>query len=281
LTEIVSVEDLAPQVKCYLLRTPEIARKRRAGQFVIVRVDEDGERIPLTIADSDPVAGTITLIVQEVGTSTGKMAARRAGDTLAGVVGPLGRPMHIECHGTTVCVGGGIGIAALYPIAVALREAGNRLISILGARNKDLLILEDEMRVVSEEVLICTDDGSYGEKGVVTGPLQELIQRGEQLDLVVAVGPAVMMKFVCVTTQEANIPTVVSLNSIMVDGTGMCGGCRVEVGGETRFCCVDGPEFDGHQVNWDLLMRRQAMYHPQERESHDRHLCRRERNADG
>jgi ferredoxin/flavodoxin---NADP+ reductase len=265
---IVEKREIAPKVTRYVVRAPEIARARRAGQFVIVRVCEGGERIPLTIADADPDAGTITLVVQEVGKTTALMANLAANGALSDVVGPLGSPTHVERVGTVVCVGGGIGIAPVHPIAQAMRAAGNRVIAILGARTKDLLIMQQEMHRACDEVLVCTDDGSYGRKGLVTEVLADCIAGSNRPDLVVAIGPPIMMKFVCRTTAPHRIPTLVSLNSVMVDGTGMCGGCRVTVGGETKFVCVDGPEFDGFKVDFDEMMRRQAFYREQEKVSH-------------
>jgi ferredoxin--NADP+ reductase len=257
---IVSKETLGPDIHRYRITAPEVAKYRKPGQFVIVRVCEEGERIPLTIADSDPEAGTITLVVQAVGKSTVQMSEMQVGDEIPDVTGPLGRPTHIEKVGTVLCVGGGIGNAPLYPITKALREAGNHIISILGARSKDLLILEEEMRSVSDEVIITTDDGSYGMKGLVTDAIRMVVDRGEKVDQVFAIGPPVMMKFVSLLTKDLEIPTVVSLNPIMIDGTGMCGGCRVTVDGTTKFACVDGPEFDGHGVDFDELMQRLGTY---------------------
>ncbi len=240
---------------------PLVAQARKAGQFVIVSPEaEGGERIPLTIAGADREKGTIRLIFQRVGKTTAQMAEIPEGGTLGYVAGPLGRPTHIEKFGTVVCVGGGIGVAPLLPIAEAMREAGNAIISILGARTKELLILEEEFTSLSDETVIVTDDGSYGRKALVTEPLQGVCARRPKPDLAVAIGPAIMMKFCCEMTRRYSVPTQVSLNTIMVDGTGMCGGCRVEVGGQTRFVCVDGPEFDGHQVNFDLMMRRMDAY---------------------
>ena len=257
---IVSKETLGPDIHRYRITAPEVAKYRKPGQFVIVRVCEEGERIPLTIADSDPEAGTITLVVQAVGKSTVQMSEMQVGDEIPDVTGPLGRPTHIEKVGTVLCVGGGIGNAPLYPITKALREAGNHIISILGARSKDLLILEEEMRSVSDEVIITTDDGSYGMKGLVTDAIRMVVDRGEKVDQVFAIGPPVMMKFVSLLTKDLEIPTVVSLNPIMIDGTGMCGGCRVTVDGTTKFACVDGPEFDGHGDDFDELMQRLGTY---------------------
>ncbi len=265
--EVIKNTILAEKVNCYQVYAPAIAAKRMAGQFVIVRLDEEGERIPLTIADADTAAGTITLVVQEVGKSTARMARFKVGQKFTDVVGPLGTATHIEKRGTVVVVGGGIGIAPAHPIAQALRRAGNRVISILGARSKDLVIMEAEMQKASDEVLICTDDGSYGVHGLVTDVLKGIIDKQGKPDQVFAIGPVVMMKFVSMLTKEFSIPTVVSLNPIMVDGTGMCGGCRVTIGGKTKFGCVDGPEFDGHLVDFDELVQRQAFYREQEQES--------------
>ena len=265
MNEIVLKKMLSPEIKLYKIRSPLIAKKRKAGQFVVVRLDQKGERFPLTIADSDPREGTITLVVQEVGMTTKKMGLLKEGDVLWDVVGPLGKPTEIEKFGTVVCVGGGVGNAVVYPIAKAMKAAGNRVISIIGARTKGLLILEEENRAVSDEIYVTTDDGSYGKHGFVTDELAGLLKDGLQVDLVVAIGPAIMMKAVCDLTKSHNIRTIVSLNSIMVDGTGMCGACRVEVGGKTKFACVDGPEFDGHQVDFDLLVTRLRMYLPEEK----------------
>jgi ferredoxin--NADP+ reductase len=274
--ELVKVEEIAPLFKRYLVRAPEIARKHRAGQFVIVLLHEEGERIPLTIADSDAEAGTITLVVQEVGKSTMEMGTMKAGDTIQ-VVGPLGAPTHIEKLGTVVCVGGGAGIAPMLPIARAFKEAGNQVVSILGGRTKELVILRDEMTAASNEMIYTTDDGSFGTKGLVTHALQKFIDERGKPDMVVAIGPAIMMKFVAELTRPYEIPTVVSLNTIMIDGTGMCGGCRVAVSGESKFVCVDGPEFDAHQVDFDLMMKRQRTYLEQEEQARkrflERHQC--------
>ena len=267
--EVIENTVLAEKVNRYRINAADIARRRQAGQFIILRIDEDGERIPLTIADADPEAGTLTLVVQEVGKTTARMTRLKPGDRLMDVVGPLGSPTHIEKFGTVVVIGGGIGIAPAHPIAQALKEAGNRLISILGARTKSLMIMEAEMRRASDEVLICTDDGSYGTHGLVTDVLKERIESEGKPDLVFAIGPVIMMKFVCKLTREFDIPTVVSLNPIMVDGTGMCGGCRVSVGGKSKFACVEGPEFDGHQVDFEELVKRQAFYREQEKESYE------------
>jgi ferredoxin--NADP+ reductase len=263
--EILAREDLAPVTKLFEVRAPAVAHKAQAGQFVIVRLHQEGERIPLTVADYDRERGTITLVVQEVGKTTMEMGTMEAGDDLASVTGPLGIPSEIENYGTVLCVGGGVGIAPIYPIARDLKEAGNTVLSIIGARNKDLLFWEDKMRAVSDELIVCTDDGSYGRKALVTIPMKELLEAGRPIEHIWAIGPAIMMKFCALTTQPFGVTTIVSLNSIMVDGTGMCGACRVEVGGQTRFVCVDGPEFDGHEVDWDQLLARQRIYPEQEK----------------
>jgi len=262
--------------KLIVVEAPQVARKARAGQFVIVRIDEHGERIPLTIADYDREAGTITLIFQEVGKTTMQLGTMEPGDELATFVGPLGHPTEIEEYGTVVCVGGGVGIAPIFPIARSLREAGNHVISIIGARNKGLLFWEDRMQGVSDELIVCTDDGSYGRKALVTEPLKELLEEREgQIARVWAIGPAIMMKFVSLTTKPYQVPTVVSLNTIMIDGTGMCGGCRVLLEDGAQFVCVDGPEFDGHKVDWDNLLARQQFYREEERLAVERwkHKC--------
>jgi ferredoxin--NADP+ reductase len=265
--EILAQEDLTPVTKLYEVRAPAVARKAQAGQFVIIRIHEKGERIPLTIADHDRERGTITLVVQEMGKTTMEMGTMQVGDHLASFTGPLGEPSEIANYGTVLCVGGGFAIAPIYPIARDLRDAGNTVISIVGIRNKDLLFWEDRMRAVSDELIVCTDDGSYGRKGVVTLPIKEMLEAGRVIDRMWAIGPAIMMKFCALTGQPFGVPITVNLNSIMVDGTGMCGACRVEVGGQTRFACVDGPEFDGHQVDWDLLLTRQRIYLEQEKQA--------------
>jgi ferredoxin--NADP+ reductase len=249
--------------KLMVIEAPEVARKAVAGQFVIIRIDEAGERIPLTVADYDRDRGTITIIFQEVGKSTMKLGTLEAGGGVANLVGPLGHPSEIENYGTVVCVGGGVGIAPVYPIARALRQAGNTVLGIIGARTKDLIFWEDKMRDACDDLIACTDDGSYGRMALVTMPLKEILETRD-VAAVWAIGPAVMMKFCALTTEPFGVNTIVSLNSIMVDGTGMCGACRVEVGGQTRFVCVDGPEFDGHQVDWDLLLARQTIYRTEE-----------------
>ena len=237
------------------MEAPHIAKSRKAGHFVIVKTGEKGERIPLTIADADVEKGTITLIIQKVGVTSSKICNLEPGDEITDVVGPLGKPTHIENVGTVLASGGGVGVAPLLPIVKALKEAGNRVITVLAARMKDLIILEEQMREYSDEVIIMTDDGSYGKKGLVTQGMEEVILR-EKVDLAVTVGPAVMMKFATILTGKYDIPTVASLNTLMVDGTGMCGACRVSVGGETKFVCVDGPEFDAHQVDFDEMLLR-------------------------
>jgi len=272
--EILENVVLADSVNRYLVAAPKIAARRKAGQFVIVRIDEFGERIPLTIADADPEQGTITLVVQAVGKSTAQMATLKPGDRLLDVVGPLGAPTHIERVGTVAVVAGGIGIAPAHPVAQAFKQAGNTVIAILGARSKNLLIMEDEMRRAADEVIACTDDGSYGCPGLVTHVLNDLIDTRGKPDQVFAVGPVPMMKYVSLLTREYGIPTMVSLNPIMMDGTGMCGGCRVTIGGHTKFACVEGPDFDGHLVDFDELMQRQAFYKEQERVAYERYVQR-------
>ncbi|MGQ9489137.1 MAG: sulfide/dihydroorotate dehydrogenase-like FAD/NAD-binding protein [Anaerolineae bacterium] len=264
--KILKKQILSDATKLMVVAAPHVARKARAGQFVIVIADERGERIPLTIADHDPQAGTVTLIFQEVGKSTMQMGQMNAGDVLYSVAGPLGHPTEIGDYGTVVCVAGGVGIAPMYPIARDLKAAGNYVISIIGARTKELLFWEERMRAVSDELIVCTDDGSYGRKALVTEPLQELLQaRAGQIARVWAIGPTVMMKFVSLTTQPFNVPTIVSLNTIMVDGTGMCGGCRVAMTDGAKFVCVDGPEFDGHLVDWNNLLARIQFYRNEEK----------------
>jgi ferredoxin--NADP+ reductase len=267
--EILRKEILSEFVISFEIFAPEIAKKAKAGNFFVLRINEQGERIPLTIADFDRQKGTITSVFQKVGKTTHHLGTMKEGDSLTDVVGPLGRHSHIEHFGKVICVGGGVGIAPVYPIARSLKEAGNTVVSIIGARMKDLIFWEDKMRRVSDELIVTTDDGSYGRKAVVTIPLDELLLRDSDVRLVYAIGPAIMMKFVCITTEKHKMKTIVSLNSIMVDGTGMCGSCRVEVGGETKFACVDGPEFDGHSVDFDLLMSRQRMYMGEEKEAMD------------
>ena len=256
-----------------VIEAPEIARKRQAGQFVIMMTEEKGERIPLTIVESDAEKGTISIIFQVVGKSTHDMAKLNIGDSFRHVLGPLGHATEIENFGTTVTVGGGVGCGVVYPITAALKEKGNHVISIIGARTKDLLILEEEMRRVSDQLLIATDDGSYGFHGFVSAVLQNLIDSGQRIDRVFAIGPVPMMRVICNVTRPHHIKTIVSLNPIMVDGTGMCGACRVSVGGKTRFTCVDGPEFDGHEVDFDLLMSRLRMYSEQEKQAMEARRC--------
>ncbi len=262
--QIVEAKTLAPSIKMLKVKAPEIARKYKAGQFVILRVHEKGERIPLTIADADK-EGIITLISQEVGKTTKALGQLEKGDQIPDLVGPLGKPSGVEHYGQVVVIGGGVGTAVAYPEAKALKNAGNRLVSIIGARSKDLLILEEEMRKISDELYITTDDGSKGHHGFVTDVLKQLIEKQMKIDRVVAIGPAIMMKAVANLTRPYRIKTTVSLNSIMVDGTGMCGACRVSVAGQTRFACVDGPSFDAHEVDFDLLMARLRTYLDQER----------------
>lgn len=264
---IVKKEDLSHDVHRMEVDAPYIARKARPGQFVILRVGDMGERIPLTIADSDSNTGTITLVFQAVGKSTMVMGGLKQGDKLDDVVGPLGLPSHIDKLGLVVCVGGGIGIAPIHPVARGFKEAGSRVVSIVGARTKKLLIMEDEIERASTEVRICTDDGSCGQTGFVTNVLEGLIEEGNPIDLVVAIGPVPMMEAVCRLTKPYGIKTTVSLNPIMVDGTGMCGACRVTVGGDVKFACVDGPDFDGHEVDFTELRLRQRMYLPEERDA--------------
>jgi ferredoxin/flavodoxin---NADP+ reductase len=256
---------LAPDVKLFRIEAPRIARRRLAGQFVIVRVHEHGERIPLTIADSDKDDGTVTIVVQGVGKTTRLLNMLETGDAVCDVVGPLGQPSETENIGTVVVIGGGVGTAIAYPTAVAMKQSGNHVISIVGARSQNLIILEDEVRAASDELFLMTDDGSHGEQGFVTQKLQELIDEGRHIDRVLAIGPVPMMRAVAEVTREAGIKTVVSLNPIMVDGTGMCGGCRVTIGGQSKFACVDGPEFDAHEVDFTTLMQRNALYRKQER----------------
>lgn len=264
---IISGQTLATKIHLFKIEAPAIARKALAGQFVVIRVDERGERIPLTIADWDGKEGSVTVVFMEVGATTFRLALLKAGDFIADFVGPLGIPSHIGKFGTVVCVAGGVGAAPIAPIARALKEKENKIISILGARNKDLLFWEDKLRGVSHRLIVTTDDGTYGCKGVVTGPLKELLESGEKVDRVIAIGPSIMMKFCAQTTQPFGVKTIVSLNPIMVDGTGMCGCCRISVGGVTKFACVDGPDFDGHQVDWDLLFARQRIYLDEEKRS--------------
>ncbi len=259
MNKIIDKEHFSEHVVKLVVDAPMIARSRRAGHFVIVRAEEGGERIPLTIADADTDRGTITLIIQEVGVSTRKICALNPGEYLADVVGPLGQATHIENFGTVVCCGGGVGVAPLLPIIKALKMAGNKVISVLAARTADLIILKDQVEEFSDEVIVMTDDGSMGKKGLVTAGVEEVINR-EKVDMVVTIGPAIMMKFVSLLTKKYDVPTMCSLNTIMVDGTGMCGACRVTVDGKTRFVCIDGPEFDAHKVDFDEMMMRLRSY---------------------
>lgn len=274
---ILQKEILSDINKLMVVEAPAVARKAQAGQFIILRIDEQGERIPLTIADYDKEAGTITIIFQEVGKTTMQLGTLEIGDELATFAGPLGHPTEIENYGTVICIGGGVGIAPIFPITRALKEAGNHVISIIGARTKELLFWEERMRAVSDEIVICTDDGSFGRKALVTEPLQEFLEQREgEIDRVWAIGPAVMMKFCAATTEPFGVHTIVSLNTIMIDGTGMCGGCRVLLEDGAQFVCVDGPEFDAHRVDWDNLLARQQFYAQEEHEAveHWEHNCR-------
>ena len=271
MNKIVGREYFSDQVVKLVIEAPYIARSRKAGHFVIVRLGEKGERIPLTIAEADTEKGTITIIVQKVGVSSIKLYNAEVGDTIHDVVGPLGQPTHIEKVGTVLAAGGGVGVAPLLPIVEAMKKAGNRVISVLAARTKELIILEEQIRRHSDEVVIMTDDGSYGNKGLVTNGMEEVIKR-EQVDQVVTVGPAIMMKFVAILTKKYNIPTLASLNTIMVDGTGMCGACRVSVGGKTKFVCVDGPEFNAHEVDFDEMLLRLNAYKDEETVAYDSFL---------
>ncbi len=283
--KIIAKEQLSENVFLMKLAAPLIAEERQPGQFIILSVDEDyGERIPLTITDADPQEGSITIIFQQVGHTTSMLARMQPGDGIASLVGPLGAPTHIAKFGTVVCVGGGIGVAPLHPITEAMKKAGNKIITIMGARSRDLIILEERMRRLSDELIICTDDGSYGRQGLVTAPLKEICERMPKPDLVVAIGPPIMMKFCAETTRPYGVKTMVSLNTIMVDGTGMCGGCRVTVGNETKFVCVDGPEFDGHLVDFDGMINRLRSYCSQETSAREQlkknHECRLDAAAD-
>ena len=263
---------------------PHIAREHKAGQFLVVQADHDwGERIPLTIADADLAAGTVTVVFQAVGATSMKLARMEPGDCIPDVLGPLGMPSEVRKFGRVVLCGGGIGVAPIHPIAQAMRAAGNHVTSILAARTRDLVIFEDRMRAASDEVVVCTDDGSYGRKGLVTAPLKEMCESAEPPDRVIAIGPPVMMKFCAATTKPFGIPTMVSLNTSMIDGTGMCGGCRVSVGGKMRFVCVEGPDFDGHQVDWDNMMKRMRAFRDFEERARRRtmdHYCRIDAAAD-
>lgn len=265
MNKIINKEYFSPNVVKFEVEAPLIARSRKAGHFVIVRVGAKGERIPLTIADADIEKGTITLVVQKMGVSSSKLCALEAGEYITDLVGPLGKATHIENFGTVVCACGGVGTAPMMPIVQALKKAGNRVITVLAARTKELVILEKQMREFSDEVIVMTDDGSYGNKGLVTNGVESVINR-EKVDMCVTIGPAIMMKFVSLLTKKYEIPTLASLNTIMVDGTGMCGACRVTVGGKTKFVCVDGPEFDAHQVDFDEMLMRLGGYRDIEQE---------------
>lgn len=265
--KILYAQFIAPGIKRFIVQAPRIARKHKPGQFVIVRLYEEGERIPLTIEKSDAVRGTINMVVQSIGKTTHLLNSLEAGDNILDVVGPLGKPSEIEKFGTIVIMGGGVGTAMAYPTAAALKRAGNRVLTIIGGRSKDLVILESEMREVSDAVMVTTDDGSYGDKGLVTDKLKQLIANGTRIDLVLAVGPIPMMKAVADVTRKETIRTIVSLNPIMIDGTGMCGGCRVLIDGKSEFACVDGPEFDAARVDFAVLVQRNAMYRATERKA--------------
>ncbi|MDR1429681.1 MAG: sulfide/dihydroorotate dehydrogenase-like FAD/NAD-binding protein [Spirochaetaceae bacterium] len=272
MNRIISKKQLSAGVYEMTVDAPLIARARKAGQFLIVQIDTNwGERIPLTIADADAEKGTVTIVFQAVGATTSKLAVKNPGDCVENILGPLGNPTHIEKFGRVVCVGGGIGVAPLFPIVQAMKAAGNAVTVIIGARNRELVIFEDRMKQYADELIVVTDDGSYGRKALVTDPLKEICSAVKP-DMTVAIGPPIMMKFCEKTTAEFDVPIMVSLNTIMIDGTGMCGGCRVNVGGETKFVCVDGPEFDGHKVDFDNMMIRMKAF--KEREDQDRHKCR-------
>jgi ferredoxin--NADP+ reductase len=279
LAKIIEKKELYPGCKLLKIKTPLIAAKAKAGQFVVLRIAEAGERIPLTIAKTEPQQGLITIIFQEVGKTTYHMGELKAGDEILNVAGPLGHPTHIENYGTVVAIGGGIGAAPIYPIISALKKENNQIISVIGARSKNYLILEEEIKAVSHQLLITTDDGSYGKHGFVTDELKRLIEGGLSPNLVIAIGPVIMMQAVCALTKKYRLKTIVSLNPIMVDATGMCGSCRVTIGGQTRFVCVDGPEFDGHQVDFEELKMRQSMYRPEEQ--HALELYQQEKTACG
>lgn len=269
---IIATEELVPRVRLYRILAPRVARKAAAGQFVILRVDEHGERIPLTIADWDAAEGTVSVVFMEVGTTTTRLARLKPGDAIADLCGPLGNPTEVENFGTVCLMAGGFATATIMPIARAMKAAGNRVIIVVGARNKDLLFWRDRLAENSDELIITTDDGSAGHKGVVTEPVKEILERGEPIDRVIAIGPSIMMKFSSLTTKPFGVKTIVSMNPIMVDGTGMCGCCRVSVAGQTRFACVDGPEFDAHAIDWDNFMARQRTYIDEEKRSLE--ICR-------
>ncbi len=271
MNQIVSKEYFSENVVKLEIKAPRIAKSRKAGHFVMVRVGSDGERIPLTIAAADIEKGTITLVIQKVGVTSRKLAELNVGDNITDLVGPLGQATHVEKVGTVLACGGGVGVAPLLPIVEAFKKAGNRVVTVIAARNKDLIILEEQMRQWSDELIIMTDDGSYGQKGLVTEGMEQVIQR-EKVDLSVVIGPAIMMKFASLTTKKHQIKTIASLNTIMVDGTGMCGACRVTVGGKTRFVCVDGPEFDAHEVDFDEMMLRLGGYKELEKRAEENYL---------
>ena len=271
--KILKKRTLGPKIREYVIEAPEVARVGKPGQFIVLRLHERGERIPLTIVACDPDTGGVTLVVQEVGKSTLEMGDRfHQGDTILDFAGPLGEASEIENFGTVICIGGGLGIAPLYPIVRALKQAGNTVVGIIGYRSRDLMFYHDEFEAACDELLVMTNDGSFGGKGFVSDPLREILESGRQIARVWAIGPAIMMKVCSEVTREFGVPTIVSLNSVMIDGTGMCGGCRVDVGGVAKFACVDGPEFDGHQVDFDLLMSRQGYYAHEEACSLDRYL---------
>jgi NAD(P)H-flavin reductase len=273
---ILKKQELVPTIYLMDINAPRIVRKARPGQFIILRIDETGERIPLTIADFDRKIGTITMIFQAVGKTTTKLSTLKAGDAILDFIGPLGNPAHIENEGTVILVGGGVGVAPIFPQARAFKEVGNKVISIIGARSANLLLWEDRMREVSDELYITTDDGTKGHHGFVTDIVKKILESGTKVDRVIAIGPPVMMRAVAGVTRPFNVKTVVSLNSIMVDGTGMCGACRVLVGNETKFACVDGPEFDAHLVDFTLLMNRLSIYQPEEKLAFEKYKCERE-----
>lgn len=271
MSKILEKEFFSKNVVKIVLDAPEIARSRKPGHFVIIKIGEKGERVPLTIASADAEKGTVTLVVQKVGVTSDKLSRLEVGDEVTDVVGPLGKATHIEKVGTVLCAGGGVGVAPMLPIVEGLKKAGNRVITIIAARTKDLIILEDQVREYSDEVIVMTDDGSYGKKGLVTAGMEEVINR-EKVNMSVVIGPAIMMKFAALTTKKYNIKTEASLNTIMVDGTGMCGACRVSVGGKTKFVCVDGPEFDAHQVDFDEMLSRLSAYQNQESAAYQKYL---------
>jgi ferredoxin--NADP+ reductase len=276
LYRILERSDLTPNIHLFKIQAPKVAARAQAGQFIILRQGETGERIPLTLADWNKAEGSVTVVFMEIGLTTSRLALLKAGDDITDFAGPLGLPTHIENFGTVVCVAGGFAAATIMPIARSLKQAGNRVITIMGARNKDLLFWDKEVGAYSDELIVTTDDGSYGRKGLVTEPLRDLLAAGESpIARVIAIGPTVMMKFCCKTTQPFKVKTIASLNPIMVDGTGMCGCCRVSVGGVTRFACVDGPDFDGHEVDWDGLMSRQKAYLDEEASSLKTWQCQR------